>query len=336
MISSIILIPELVLFVFLAGLFAGSETGMYKLSRLRLRFGIEKKQIPFVTLGKCLRDSSGLLLSLLIGTNLTHYLATNVVTGIFLNKVGVEHTAELFTVLATAPVLFVFSELVPKNIFFYRADMLMPYISPVLYALHKVLSLSGIVPLLKLISSFFAGLAGLAASSKTVMTSVQRHKVQSILHDTREEGILSPVQSDIVNRLVSISHIPIRTVMTPMNIVQTVDFDSDNSALLDKLKQCPFSRLPVVKGQPGNIVGYINIYEALCSDEQFTDLQMFVKPIRRLDADTNVADAMNIMQEERQKILLVIKGGLHIKERPIGIVTMKDLVEELLGELTEW
>lgn len=336
MMNRIVLISEIVFFVFLAGLFAGSETGMYKLSRLRLRFGIEKKQLPFVTLGKCLHDSSGLLLSLLIGTNLAHYFATRVVTGMFLNKVGAEHTAELFTALLTAPVLFVFSELVPKNIFFYRADMLMPYISPILYTFHKALSLSGIVPLLKSISSFFAGFTGLAASSKTVMTSVQRHKVQSILQDTREEGILSSVQSDIVNRLVSISHIPVRTVMTPLNMVHTVEFNSDNSALLNKLKQCVFSRLPVIKERPENIVGYINIYEALCSSEHFTDLQIFVKPIRKLDADTNVADAMNIMQKEKQKILLVTRGGLHGKELPIGIVTMKDLIEELLGELTEW
>ena len=336
MINSIVLISELVIIVFMTGLFSGSETGMYKLSRLRLRFGVEKKQFSYITLGKCLRDSSGFLLSLLIGTNLANYLVTNIVTGIFLRSVASEHAAVLFTALAITPVLFVFSELVPKNLFFYRADMLMPYISPVLYTLHKILSLSGAVSMLKLISSFFAGLTGLAASSKTVMTSVQRHKVQSILQDTREEGILSPVQSDIVNRLVSISHIPVRTVMTPMSIVQTVKFDSDNSTLLDKLKQCSYSRLPVVKGQPGNIAGYINIYEALCSGEQFTSLQVFIKPIRKLDADVNVADAMNIMQEEKQKILLVVKGGLHMKERPVGIVTMKDLVEELLGELTEW
>lgn len=320
----------------MTGLFSGSETGMYKLSRLRLRFGVEKKQLPYVTLGKCLRDSSSLLLSLLIGTNLANYLATNIVTGIFLGSVASEHTAVLLTTLAITPVLFVFSELVPKNLFFYRSDTLMPYISPILYAIHKILTLSGIIPLLKLISSFFAGLAGLAASSKTVMTSVQRHKVKSILQDTREEGILSPVQSEIVNRLVSISHIPVRTVMTPMNQVQTADFNSDNSTLLNILKKCTYSRLPVVKDRPGNIVGYINIYEVLCSSKEFTDLENFVKPVRKLDADTNVADAMNIMQDEKQKILLVTRGGLHAKERTMGIVTMKDLVEELLGELTEW
>ncbi len=325
-------------FVLLAGLFAGSETGLYQLSRLRLRLGVEKKRLPFVILGRCLHDSPGLLLSLLIGTNLAHYLATSIVTTVFLGKVGVqhEHTAELFATLLTVPILFVFSELIPKNLFFYRADALMPYLSPLLYVPHRLLSWCGVVPLLKLISSLFTRLAGLAASSKTVITSTQRHKVQAILQDTHEEGILSPVQSDIISRLVTISHVHVRSVMIPINSVEMVDVESDASVLLRKLNTCTYTRLPVTEGQAGTIIGYINIYEALSSSEQFADLRSHLKPIRRLDAETTVTDAMNLMQNQKQKIILVTKGGRAGGEKPVGIVTMKDLAEELLGELAEW
>jgi len=331
-----VLILATAFFVILAGLFAGSETGMYRLSRLRLRLGVEKKQLHFIILGRCLQDSGGLLLSMLIGTNLAYYLVTSIVTNIFLSKVGDEHSAELFAALLTVPILFVFSELIPKNIFFYRADSLMPYLSPLLYAFHKLLSWCGAVPLLKLISGLFAQSAGLASSSKTVITSAQRHKVQAILKDTHEEGILSPVQTDIINRLLSVSNIRIKTVMIAINNVQTVDVNSDNLSLLNKLKKCAFTRLPVVEGRPENIIGFINIYEVLSSSEQFTDLRNFIKAIRKLDADTTVTDAIKYMARENQKIVLVTRIGRVGRERPIGIVTMKDLVEELLGELAEW
>ncbi|MHC4558152.1 MAG: CNNM domain-containing protein [Planctomycetota bacterium] len=338
MVSNILLILAIAVFVVLAGLFAGAETGMYQLSRLRLRLGVEKKRLLFVLLGRCLHDSPGLLLSMVIGTNIAYYLVTSIVTYMFLGKVGPEHehTAELFATLLTVPILFVFSELIPKNMFFYRADSLMPYLSPVLYAFHRLLSLSGVVPLLKFISALFARLAGLASSSKTVITSTQRHKVQAILQDTHEEGILSSVQSDIINRLVSISNVNIRSVMIPVNNVEMVDVDSDNSALLKKLEKCAFTRLPVVEGRPGGIIGFINIYEALSSSEKFTNLRNFTKPIRKLDADTTVTDAINIMQRENQKIVLVTRTSLAGRERHLGIVTMKDLVEELIGELAEW
>ncbi len=336
MVNNILLILAIALFIILAGLFAGSETGMYRLSRLRLQLGIEKKKLSFVVLGRCLHDSSGLLLSMLIGTNLAYYLVTSIVTNIFVNKVETEHAAELFATLLTAPTLFVFSELIPKNIFFYRSDLLMPYLSPFLYTFHKALSWCGIIPLLKFLSSLLMRLAGLASSSKTVITSTRRHQVQAILQDTHEEGILSPVQTDIINRLVSISHISIRSVMIAINNVQTFDVNSDNAALLNKLKNCAFSRLPVIEGQSGNIIGFVNIYETLSTKEQFTNLRNFIRPIVKVNANTTVTDAINIMQKENQKIVLVTKMSRSGQERPIGIVTMKDLVEELLGELAEW
>jgi len=324
-----------VFFIILAGLFSGAETGLYRLSRLRLRLGVEKKRLSFVILGRCLRDSSGLLLSMLIVTNLAYYLTTSIVTYVFL-KAGTEHKAELFATLLTAPTLFVFSELIPKNIFFYRADSLMPYLSPVLYVFHKVLSFCGVVPLLKFISGFFVRLAGAASSPKSVITSAQRHKVQAILQDTHEEGILSSVQTDIINSLVSISNIRIRSVMIPVNHVQTIDVNSDNSAVLNKLKKCAFTRLPVIEDRAEKIIGFINIYETLSSSEQFTNLHKFVEPIRKVDANTTVTDTINIMQRENQKIVLVTRIDRAGREKPIGIVTMKDLAEELLGELAEW
>jgi len=336
MIHSIFLVLAVAFFVVLAGLFAGSETGMYQLSRLRLRLGVEKKSLPFIILSRCLNDSPGLLLSMLIGTNLAHYIATSIVTSLFLGTVDTEHTAELFATLSTVPILFIFSELIPKNAFFYRADLLMPYLSPLLYSFHKILSWCGIVPLFKLISGLFTRLVGLAASSKTVITSAQRHKVHAILQDTLEEGFLSPVQSDIVNRLIGISHVHIDSVMIPINNVEVVSVDSDNTVLLNKLNTCAFTRLPVVEGQHGNIIGFINIYEALSSSEKFADLRGVIKPIRKLDADITVTDGMNIMQRENQKIVLVTRTGRFGRERPVGILTMKDLVEELLGELAEW
>ncbi len=336
MVNNTVLLLAIAFFIILAGLFAGSETGMYRLSRLRLRLGVERKKLSFVMLSRCLHDSSGLLLSMLTGTNLSYYLTTSIVTYLLIMKTGAEHNAEFFATLLTAPTLFVFSELIPKNIFFYRSDSLMPHLSPLLYTFHKVLTWCGVIPLLKFISGLFVRLSGLASSSKTVITSTQRHQVHAILQDTHEEGILSAVQTDIINRLVSISHINVRSVMVPINNVQIVDVNSDNVALLNKLEKYAYTRLLVTEAEPGHIIGFISIYEALSLSEQFTDLRKFVKPIRKIDANTTVIDAINIMQRENQKIILVTRGGRPGRERPIGIVTMKDLVEELLGELAEW
>lgn len=326
----------IVLSVVLAGFFAGSETGIYRLSRLRLRLGIEKKRLSYIVLGKCLHDSAALLLSMLIGTTLAHYLATSVVTYMLLTRLGVEHTAEFLAMLFTAPILFVFSELIPKNLFLYRADTLMPAVAPVLFGFHKFFIWCGAVPFLKGVLRIFAKFSSVPMSAETAITSVERHKIAAILQESREEALLSSVQSDIVKRLVAISNIRISSVMTAINNVQIVEVSSDRSSLLKKLKECAFTRLPVYDRWPENIVGFVNIYEALCCAGRFSSLHSFVKPIRKLSAETVVSDAIEFMQSENEKIVLVTKAGHLGRENPVGIVTMKDLVEELLGELSEW
>ena len=294
-----------------------------------------KGRQSFVVLGKAMHDSTGLLLSMLVGNNLTHYIVTSIVTFLLLSKVEVTHTAELFATLITVPILFVFSEIIPKNLFFYRADYLMPYVAPVLYFFHKLFSWCGAVPLLKSLSGIFSKLTGSETGSKTMMTEVQRHHVRAIFADTREEGLLSSVQSDIINRLVGISHVSITSVMVPAKNIQMVDVNSDRSVLLNTLKKSGFTRLLVIEGAAENIIGFINIYEILTSSEEFSDLRKYINPIQKLSADTTVIDAINFMQKKNQKIVLVMRFSRG-RERPLGIVTMKDLVEELIGELSEW
>jgi putative hemolysin len=322
--------------IILAGLCAGAETGIYQLSRLRLRLGVEKKRLSFVILGKAMHDSPALLLSMLIGTNLAHYAATSILTLMLLTRMEAEHTAELFATFIAAPVLFVFSELIPKNIFFYRADYLLPRLSPLLFGLQKLFIVSGLSPLLKFISGVFAKWTGTPASAKTIISDAREHHIEAILQESREEGFLSPVQTEIINRIVTIPNISIRSVMTPINRVRTVDVNTDRVALLNTLRKCVYSRLPVWERRPANIIGFINIYDALICEREFKDLHDLTEPIRELSAGTTVIDAMNIVQREKQKIVLVTRAGHAGRAIPIGVVTMKDLVEELLGELAEW
>lgn len=336
MLNNIILILVIVFSVVISGLFSGAETGIYRLSRLRLRLGIEKKRLSFIILGKSLRDSSALLLSILIGTNIGNYVATGAVTYFLLRQMEVIQAVELIATLLTAPLLFVFSEVIPKNIFFYRSNTIMPYIAPVLFAFHKIFNWCGAVPLLKSLSRVFARLTVSPLPSDTAIAAAKQSHIKAIIRDTSEEAFLSPVQTDIMNRLASISHLGIKSVMTPISKVEMVERNSGRSALLNKLKKTAFSRLLVYEHRPANIIGFVNVYETLTSSEEFTDLRNFIRPIQRIPSDTVVTDAINLMQTESQKIALVTRSGHSHQERPIGIITMKDLVEELLGELAEW
>ena len=324
-----------VLIVMVAGLFSGAETGVYRLSRLRLRLGVEKGKWPALLLADVMRDSSGLLLSLLVGTNLAHYLATSLVTGVFLATVTSERAAELYTMAVAAPLLFVFSDLIPKNVFLHRADTLTFFVAPLLYVSHKILTGCGVVPLLRLMARFFARLIGSPISPKAAIASSRIHQVRAILRDTKEEGLLSDVQTEMVDRIANIPGVRLNMVMVPLDRVHTVEIHSDRATLLNELARRASTRLPVWQNTPTEIVGFINLYDVLGSGEEFTSLEKFLLPIRSLDADTSTMDAINLMRREQLKIVLATRQRGQ-RDVPLGIVTMKDLVEELLGELAEW
>lgn len=320
--------------VFLSGVFSGLETGIYRLSRLRLRLGEERGDLKYVLLGRAMRDASALLLTLLVANNLVNYLATSGVTYLFLT-VTPDHTAELLATLLTAPLLFVFAESVPKNIFLYRADVVTPYLGPFLYVVHKALTWSGIVPLLGLVSRLFARLIGTPAPPRQVVASSGTHHVRTILRDTREEGLLSHIQTEMLDRVVNIPTLRLNDVMVSMSRVQAIPIPMDRAALLEELRKHAFTRLLVWRDQPSNIVGFVNVYDALAHEEPLHDMEGVLTPVRSLDAETLVTDAIEVLRREQVKMILVTRRR-GAKETPVGIVTMKDLVEELMGELAEW
>ena len=146
--------------------------------------------------------------------------------------------------------------------------------------------------------------------------------------------MLSSTQSEMVLRLGRISEMPVRTVMTPLTKTRTVEVNSSKTDLLDVCRENAFTHYPVYDGWSSNIIGMIDIYECLTEKKGFTSLHGLMKQLRSIPSDTLVMDAIDMMQKDSEKMILVTRAG-H-SHKPVGIVTMKDLVEELLGELAEW
>ena len=109
------------LLIWLSAFFAGTETGIYRVSRFQVRVGSEKGRPSYKMLFQILQDGQGLILSLLLGNNLVNNLLTGLVTFMFLQAVSEERLAGIYATVVLTPVLFVFGEMIPKNLFYYKA-----------------------------------------------------------------------------------------------------------------------------------------------------------------------------------------------------------------------
>jgi putative hemolysin len=322
--------------IILSAILSGSETGIYRLSRLHLKIGLERGKLSFALLDRLVSDSQGVIFSILIGNNIVNYLATSLVTYLILARIGSETAAEYYATLIMVPVLFVFGDLLPKNLFFYLSDRLMPRTAPLMFIIHKLFVSLGIIRVLKAISVFIAKIAGVPGTASQAASPAQRQYIRQLLHDTREEGILSSVQADIIERLVNIPSIQSGTVMVPLDKVIMVPADTDRAALFARLKSSPFRHYPVYKDKRTDILGFINIYEVLSSESENLQLETFVKPLERVSVSVPVIELLNRMRNERLEMVLVCRTDRGSNQVPVGIVTIKDLVEELIGELSQW
>ncbi|MBE0535073.1 MAG: DUF21 domain-containing protein [Phycisphaerae bacterium] len=335
----VLLICGIVAAVLLSAFFSGSETGFYRFSRFHLRFGIAQHKPVFSLLRDVLADSRGFILTALLGNNLANYMAASLMTYMLLLQTGSDHSAEFYTTVIMTPALFLFGDIIPKSICYLYADTILPRMAPLLWFFHQFFSRLGALALLKWISAALSKLFHLPPNAAEVITAGQRTQIKQIIDETRDEGIVSSFQKDIMNRAVDMPAMPVQAVMIPVMSVVMVDVQTDAAALREVLRNAPYTRLPVYSNHRSNIVGLINIYRVLAENDTFSDLHDFLRPIGRIAAATSVLDAITLMRKDNYRMMRVVspshrdaQGG----EKVIGIVTMKDLIEELTGELTPW
>lgn len=314
----------------LSAFYSGSETGFYRMSRFRLRLGMEQQR-PFVhTLFGLIKEGRSLVMSLLIGNNLVNYLLTSLITTLLFQRLSDQHLAEIYTTLIVTPTLFVFGEMIPKVLFYHRADAWMPPLTWLLWSSYKAFTLTGAVAMLRWFSDLLTRLLGLEGNTAVAVDATQRHQVFQIIHETREEGLLSEVQREMIERLLQIPNVSVNTIMTPFSRVKTIDLNTSRRQLLECLPGTSYVRWPVCRDN-GTVAGYILIYDVLGGETDFAGLGEFVRPLITLPPTCSAIEAMNTLCRQREKIALIQSPQ---SKQPLGIITLTDLVEELTGELS--
>ncbi|MBC8378067.1 MAG: DUF21 domain-containing protein [Planctomycetes bacterium] len=331
-----IILVQILVIAFLMALsafFAGTETGVYRLSRLRVRIKAEQGKSSYKMLFSIIQDGQGLILSLLLGNNLVNYALTGLVTIIIFHRTQNHYAAEIYSTAILTPVIFIFGEIVPKNIFYYKANTLVPRLSWFTWFFFRLSMYSGVVPMLKGIFRILSMLFRLDIDTAKAVDLSQRHQVHQIIHETQEEGLLSESQKNMMGRLIDIPGMTVQTVMIKLNHIQMVSVDSAYMDLLEHLKHSSHTRQLVYENKKANIVGYIPVYEVLGKKESFEDLRGVTVAIEKIDHQTSVLEAINILRNQHVKIALVTEQS-GTQQHAIGIVTITDLIEELTGELT--
>lgn len=328
-------IASCLVFVVLSGFFSGAETGLYCVNLARLRLAAHGGDAAASRLQTLLADRAGLLFTTLAGTNIANCLAPVCLTMLFLGTVDAanntqrERLAEFYTTLILTPAVFIFGEIVPKNLFHRNADHLMPRIASLLHATHAAFRAIGVVGAQRRLSDFVARRLGKRPTSGSLLHS--RAEIYHMLRESAAEGALSLTQSSILERLHTLGDIPVAQVMVPIGRVTMLSVNDTRRQAEPKIRCTPHSRVPVYDKRPNRVRGVVHLLDVLTAEAHQTMSALAKRPIE-ISPSQPVIDALRTLQHECRRMAVVVdRSG-----KCVGIVTVKDLVEEIVGELAAW
>ena len=326
-----LLIWTLLMFAGFAGsaLYSGLETGAYSLNRIRLQIFSHERDGRALSLKAQVDDSTTLLSTLLIGNNVTNYLCTASLAVILQSYALERWQTILLNTLIVTPVLFVFGETLPKDLFSAHADRLMYRLTPVLVGSRRLFTAVGLVPLIR---GFTFVVMRLIGQPSRMGAFHPRRQVESLMREGVGYGLLTDDQSAIVQRVLTLSQRTVKDEMTPWKQVVKIKAGDSSAKLWALANRSSHAPSPVVDDK-GRVVGVLNIMDALvCERDATPGVDALMQPAVTAAADAAIRPTMEKLRQERAQLAVVVDAS----GRPAGIVTVKDLVEPITGELASW
>ena len=313
-----------IFFLLCSAYFACCETAYTAVSKVRLRTLMDKgNKRAKKALWICDRFDKTLT-TILIGNNVFHASCASLSALLVIRQFDEEHV--IYGTLITTLIVYLVAEMIPKSLAKARAEEI---------ALLFANSMVFLIRLLTPISAMFSGISSLLSRffSADDTKTVTEEELISIIETIEDEGVLDPEKQALVNSAMEFRDKLAQDIMTPMDKVTCIP----SSISLDKLarlaKTSPYSRLPVYEGSRDNIVGIlpVNLFlNSYVAGKQVLLRKILLKPYV-FEGKTEISQLLQRMRLNKLHMVFLVDEN----RKKIGIVTMEDLLEELVGDIQD-
>lgn len=313
-----------VFFLMCSAYFACAETAYTAVSKVRLRTMADKgNKKAKKALWICDRFDKTLT-TILIGNNVFHAACASLSALLVLRRFDEEYV--FYGTLLTTLIVYLFAEMIPKSLAKARAEEIALFFSA---------SMVFFVKLLTPISALFSGISSLLSKffSPGQTQTVTEEELLSIIETIEDEGVLEPEQQALVNSAMEFRDKLARDIMIPMEEVMAIRSSASMAEIAEIIKVTSYSRLPVYEGTQDNIVGilpaslFLSHYVA---GKPIVLRKLLLKPYV-FDQNTEIPVLLQRMR--LNKLHMVFLTDEHRKK--VGIITMEDLLEELVGDIQD-
>ena len=321
-------IAIIIILIILSAFFSACETALTGVNRIRLKHKAETGSAAAKKALKLIKKYDRMLATILIGNNSVNLIAAALATVFAIALAASTGLTEgvvvaIVTTVITV-ILIIISDILPKTLAREHADGFILATSGVLTVFMVVLTpISSVILLLQ------NGLARVFRKKKKEV-SVTEEELLHIIDEIEDEGVLEEHESHLVRSALEFDETTLEEILTPRVDMTAVSLTDSIEKIRDVFFESGYSRLPVYDQTPDKVIGFISNKEfmkQLLSDPNISAVSP--QEIVRLPALMKLSEALKLMQKKKSHLAVVLDqyGGTE------GIVTLEDILEELVGEI---
>lgn len=317
----------LVFLFFLSAFFSGSETALMSLNRYRLRHLADEGNKAAALAQRLLDKPDRLIGLILLGNNFVNILITQLATIIGLRLYGDAGIAIATGVLTF--MLLIFAEVAPKTLAALHSEKV-AFPAAVIYT--PLLTVTyPLVWAVNLIANNLLRVMGLPVESGSD-TALSREELRTVVNEA--SSLIPGKHRTMLLGILDLEKVTVEDIMVPRNEVNGLDLDDEWEDIVEQITRSPYTRLPVYRGSLDNIIGFLHLrkilHPMLRGELTPETLQQTLREVMYIPEGTSLNRQLLNFQRDRRRIGLVVDEYGDI----LGLVTMEDLLEEIVGEFT--
>ena len=305
-----------------------SETALMSISKIRTRHLVEEGVKGAKGLQKLVNDPNKLLGAVLIGNNIVNIASSAIATTIATGLLGAGSGVAIATGVMTVLVL-IFGEITPKSLAKQNSEKI---------SLKVAKPISIVVVVLKPLIAVFTGVSSVfiklfGGDPKASEPFITQEELKTMVGVSEEEGVLEDVEKEMIFNVFDFVDAQVKDVMIQRVDIVAINKDSSYKEILEIIRKEQFSRIPIYDDTIDNIVGVLNVKDLIVQEKnnlQFNVLDYAREPFYTFEFK-KIKEVLNEMKKTRNHMAIVLDeyGGT------VGIITIEDLIEEIVGDIED-
>lgn len=318
----------IVLLIIGSAFFSASETAFTSSSKIRLKTLAEDGNKRAEKVLALLEKFDRFISTVLIGNNIVNILSASLATLLFVYYFGDKLGPTLSTIVMTIVVL-IFGEVLPKSL----AKNFPERMAMLFYPIIKFLSF--IFFPLSIILEFMQKILLKIFKKKSNDDVITEDELLTIIDEIEEEGKIKPYEKELISSAIEFDDIEVKEIVTPRKSIVAVEENYTVEQIHEIFKNSKFTRLPVYKDTIDNIIGVLNekdFYQIMMDNEinnEDFNIRETMNPVHFFHDEQKISIVFKKFKEEKYHMAVVLDQY----DGTLGIVTLEDVLEELVGEI---